>query len=332
LLPSAVPNSPNAMLETNLAGVSLRSPILLAAGTAGTLDEMADVMDLSRIGGLVTKSITKLPREGNNTWRILPADVGMLNAIGLANVGVDEFVRAYGPKVGQVPCAVIASVAGYSIDDYVSVAAAMNGIDAIHAIELNVSCPNVHHGCEFGVDPTLLSDVVREVRGVLTRARLFVKMSPVAVGRPGIVDLARAAVEPASSKPAGPNSKPGADALCLTNTMPAMAIDVETRKPMLANVTGGLSGPALHPISLKIVHDVYRQFAKASGTPLIGIGGVMRWEHAAEFVLAGASALEIGTGLFADPRSPAKVARGLEGWVRRQGAGSISELVGGLRV
>lgn len=319
-------------LATSLAGLHLQNPILLAAGTAGTLSEMADVLDLSRIGGLVTKSITRLPREGNNTWRILPADIGMLNAIGLANVGLDAFVQTYGPRIASVPCPVVGSIAGYSIDDYVSVAAEMDGLGTLAAIELNVSCPNVHNGCEFGLDVQLLGDLVREVRAVTPRTRVFVKLSPVAVGRPGIVELARAAVDPPNSRPGGPNERPGADALCLTNTIPALAIDVESRRPRLANVTGGLSGPAIHPVSLKIVHDVYRNLAKASGTPLIGIGGVSRWQHAAEFILAGATAVEMGTALFADPRAPLKVISGLDSWIRRQRAAGIAELIGAMRL
>ncbi len=315
-------------LATDLAGLRLKSPVLLAAGTAGTLDEMADALDLSALGGLVTKSITAQPRDGNPTWRILPSDAGMLNAIGLANVGVEKFAAEYGPRVAEVPTTVIGSIAGYSVEDYVAVAAAMETIAGIDAVELNVSCPNVHGGCEFGADPASLEELIRAVRAVLKTTRLFVKLSPIAVGRPGIVDIARATIEPAGSQPGGPNQRPGADAVCLTNTIPAMAIDVRTRKPLLANVTGGLSGPALHPVAVRLVHEVYRKIAKDTGTRLIGIGGVIRWEHAAEFILAGASAVEIGTGLFADPRAPLKVTRGLSRWVQDQGRGSIAELVG----
>ncbi|GJQ29861.1 MAG: dihydroorotate dehydrogenase [Phycisphaerae bacterium] len=293
---------------------------------------MSDALDLSRVGGLVTKSITRQPRDGNAVWRVLPAECGMLNAIGLANVGIDAFLREYAPRVSAVPTTIIGSVAGFSIDDYVAVAAAMDGVEAIRAVELNVSCPNVHGGLEFGSSPALLSDLVRECRRVLTRTRLFVKLSPIAAGPVKLAEFARAAVEPGNSPPAGPNHRPGADALCISNTMPAMAIDVETRTPRLANVTGGLSGSALHPVALKLVHDVYRAFARDSGTPLVGIGGVLRWEHAAEFILAGASAVQIGTGLFADPRCPLTVAKGLEKWAARQGVGSIAELVGCLKV
>ncbi len=168
-------------LDPILATRSCRLQPLLAGragrGTAGTLDEMSDVVDLSRVGAVVTKSITRQPREGNETWRILPVDAGMLNAIGLANVGLDAFIRDYVPRVGSVPTTVIASIAGYSVEDYVQCAAAMDAIDSIPAVELNVSCPNVHQGCEFAADPALLTELLRAVRSVLTRKRLFVKAS-----------------------------------------------------------------------------------------------------------------------------------------------------------
>jgi len=319
------------ILRTDVAGLTLRNPVILAAGTAGTLDEMADVLDLSHVGALVTKSITRSARDGNETWRIVPVEAGMLNAIGLANVGIDAFILDYAPRAAGVPTTVIGSIAGFSIDDYVRVAEAMDAVEAIGAVELNVSCPNVHNGCEFGTDPAMLSELVREVRRVLQRTRMFVKLSPIAVGQPGIIAVARAAVEP-GGLPTGPNQRPGADAICLTNTIPAMAIDVETRTPLLANKTGGFSGPGLHPVAVKLVHDVYRGLAKTTQTPLIGIGGVLRWEHAAEFILAGASAVEVGTVLFADPRSPLAIAKGLAKWVARQGHANIAELVGAVKV
>ncbi|HMN41767.1 MAG TPA: dihydroorotate dehydrogenase [Phycisphaerales bacterium] len=303
-------------LRTNLAGIDLRNPVLLAAGTGGTLDEMADVLDLSRIGGLVTKSITRHPREGNPTWRIVETrHGGMLNAIGLANPGIDAFEEHYLPRAANMPCAVIGSVAGYSVEDYTAVAATFDE-SPIAAIELNVSCPNVKSGCDFGSAPVALREVVGEVRAVVKRAKLIVKLSPWPMGLP---DLARAAIDA------------GADALTISNTMPAMAIDVRTRKPRLANITGGLSGPAIHPVSLKLVHDVYRQVAKAANIPIIGAGGILRWEDAAEFILAGATAVQMGTALFVDPRSPLGVVKGLEKWVRAQGCESITELIGAVR-
>ncbi len=329
--PPAMPPDTASSLAIDLAGIRLRNPVILAAGTAGLLDEMADVIDLSRIGAVVTKSITASPRDGNKTWRILESRTAgaMLNAIGLANPGVDVFMKEVAPRASGVPCTVIGSIAGNSVDDYVKVAAAMGTIEAIKAVELNVSCPNVHGGTEFGADPRALSELVKAAREVLPRTRMFVKLSPITVGTPATIkDLARAAIEPAGSSPCGPQQRPGADAVCISNTVPAMQIDVRTKKPRLSNITGGLSGPAIHPIAVKLVHDAYRGVCKDTSTPIIAIGGVLTWEDAAEFILAGATACEMGTALFADPRSPLKVAAGLEKWVASQGVPSISQLVG----
>jgi dihydroorotate dehydrogenase (NAD+) catalytic subunit len=304
---------------------------MLAAGTAGTLTELSDVLNLSRIGGIVTKSITAQPREGNKTWRIIPTDHGMLNAIGLTNIGLDAFMRDYAGKVAAVPATVIGSVSEFSVEGYVKVAAAFDSIPGMQGVELNVSCPNVNHGCEFGSDVQLLAELVREVRAVLKRLRLLVKLSPVVMGVPGIVAIAKAAIEPHGSQPCGPNSRPGADCLCIANTVPAMAIDVESRRPRLSRGGGGLSGPGIHPIAVRLVHDAYDGICKASNTPIVGIGGVLHWQDAAEFIIAGATAVEIGTGLFVDPHSPLKVASGLEKWVKRQGCTNVRELVGSIR-
>jgi dihydroorotate dehydrogenase (NAD+) catalytic subunit len=328
-------------LATTLAGIELRNPVILAAGTCGTIDEFGDVLDLSRIGGVVTKSITRLAREGNKPMRVIETrHGGMMNAVGLANPGIEAFESHYLSRVGAaggLPCAVIGSVAGFSVEDYVVVAAAMDewgkeanttkahGQDAhatepkpiFDAIEMNVSCPNVKSGCDFGGSAVAIREVVAEVRKVVTRCRLIVKLSPWGQGLP---EIAAAAIDA------------GAEALTISNTMPAMAIDVRTRRPRLANVTGGFSGPGLHPAALKLVHDVYRRVAKAAGVPIIGAGGVLRWEDAAEFILAGASAVQMGTALFVDPRSPLGVVKGLERWVGEQGCSSVSELVGAVRL
>ncbi|MEN0019947.1 MAG: dihydroorotate dehydrogenase [Planctomycetota bacterium] len=308
----------DASVRTSLAGIDLATPVLLAAGTAGTLAEMAGVVDLSRVGGVVTKSITRRPRDGNETWRIIESKAGMLNAIGLANPGAEAFERDVAPLAAGLPTKVIGSVAGFTIDDYVHVAGMMDGVDAIEAVELNVSCPNVDHAnAEFGADPRALGELVRAVRPALERTKLFVKLSPVAIGTPAtIVDIAGAAIEA------------GADGLCISNTVPAMGIDVRTRRPKLANVTGGLSGPAVHAIAVRLVHLVHREVARDAGVPIVGIGGVLRWDDAAEFILAGATAVQVGTGLFVDPRSPVKIAKGLAKWCANQGVASINELVG----
>lgn len=307
------------LLRTTLAGMDLASPIVLAAGTAGVLAETADVIDLRRVGAVVTKSITPEPREGNPPWRVVPERGAMLNAIGLANPGIEGFRREYAPRIDSVPCRVIASAAGFSVDDYVRVVRGFSQTPGLAAVELNVSCPNVRGGVEFGADTGALREVVAAAREAWGGRPLIVKLPPVTIGTPmAIVDLARSAVEA------------GADALTLCNTVPAMAIDVASRRPKMANITGGMSGPAIHPIVTRLIHLVYAGFARDAGVPIVGLGGVTRWEDAAAFVLAGATAVGIGTGLFIDTRSPIRILRGLEKWVHTQGAASIRDLVGRL--
>lgn len=316
-----MPPPPSDSLRTTLCGVPLRTPVLLAAGTAGTMDETAGVVDLSAIGGVVTKSITRLPRGGNPEPRITWTRAGMLNAIGLANPGMEAFAETVAPRAADMPCVVIGSIAGFCIEDYLAVAAVMEAAPAIPIAELNVSCPNVHGGVEFGADPGALAELVRAVRPVLAGTRLLVKLSPITVGTPHTpADLARVAVEA------------GADGLTLCNTIPSMGIDVRTRRPLLANVTGGLSGPAVHPVVVKIVHDVYRRFARDAGVPIVAAGGVTRWEDAAEFILAGAMSVQIGAGTFANPRIATKINKGLDAWLRSHDARSVGELVGKVRL
>jgi dihydroorotate dehydrogenase (NAD+) catalytic subunit len=245
----------------------------------------------------------------------------MLNAIGLANPGLDEFLEHVAPRAAALPCRAFVSVAGFSIDDYVQVAgnldewASPQRESAFPAIELNVSCPNVQTGTEFGSSPQLIRDLVAAVRPVVKHAKLIVKLGPSA---PELPLIARAAI------------MAGADALTIGNTFPAMAIDVHIRRPKLANTTGGLSGPGIHPIAVRLVHEVYIKVARETRTPIIGLGGVLRWDDAAEFILAGASAVGMGTALFADPRSPINVVKGLGRWVGAQGRANISELTGAL--
>ena len=322
------------MLATDIAGLRLRSPVILAAGTAGTLGEMAEVLDLSRVGAIVTKSITPEPREGNPPMRVAPLKAGMINAIGLANPGIEAFIEQYTPKISSIPAPILGSIAGFSIDDYTRVAAAMEAVDSIPAVELNVSCPNVNHGVEIGADPKLLAQLIRAVRPALSSTRLIVKLPPVTIGTPNsIVDLARACIEPDSilgspSQTAGPNNRPGADALSLCNTTPGMAIDVRTRRPKIGNITGGISGPAVHNTVVRLIHLVYTQIARDSNTPIIGIGGVTTWDDAAEFILAGATCVQIGAGSFANLNIPRKVTKGLDNWCLKQGVDSIRKLVG----
>lgn len=318
-------------MAVDLAGLVLRNPVMLAAGTAGYLDEMGEVLSLDAVGAVVTKSITRHPREGNPTWRIRPTRAGMLNAIGLANIGIEAFQEHIVPRIASVPTTVVGSIAGFSIEDYVTVAAIMDDTQQIRAVELNVSCPNVHGGTEFGADEKALRALVAAVRPVLTHTMLCVKLSPVAVGAVTVEDLARAAIEGLGTT-GGPNKSTGADMICVSNTLPAMQIDVHTRKPLLANTTGGLSGPALHPVVVRLIHLLRKGVCGATHTPIIGAGGVLRWQDAAQFIVAGASAVQIGTGLFVNPKIPQRVARGLDRWRESLGAHTIQELVGTLQV
>jgi dihydroorotate dehydrogenase (NAD+) catalytic subunit len=300
-------------MATEIAGLVLRNPVVLAAGTAGYVGEMADALDLSCVGAITSKSITREPREGNAPWRIVPAKAGMLNAIGLANVGIERFIDTKLPEAARLSCALIVSVAGHSIGDYVGVVSSLATLTAVRTVELNVSCPNTATGRSFGADPDALARLLAEVRTAAPHMRLIVKLAPDA----DPVGMARVAVDG------------GAAALTLTNTLPAMAIDPESRRMRLSRGQGGLSGPAIHPLVVRIVHDVHRQVAREARVPIIGLGGVMDWQDAAELILAGATAVGVGTALFADPRAVGRIADGLESWVRRQGCTSIGELVGG---
>lgn len=303
-------------LSVNFANCKLRNPILAASGTCGYVDELEDAFDLSKIGAVVTKSITASPREGNLPDRIIDMPWGMLNAIGLANVGVDRFLSEKLPLINKVDTTVIASIAGDSIDDYVKVAAAFDDCDSLPIVELNVSCPNTESGLVFGESASSLTELLNAVRPALVKTKMLVKLSP-NVG--DIVSLANAAI----------NS--GADGLTLINTVMGMAINVDTRKPRLSTGVGGYSGPAIHPIAVRMVHDVYKHVAKDAGIPIIGLGGVMNWRDAAELILAGATLVGMGTALFANPRAPIRIIRDLNKWVTSQGVSNISELVGQIK-
>lgn len=304
-------------MSVDLAGIRLRNPIIAASGTCGYVDELAAVLDPARIGAIVTKSITREQREGNPPWRIVDVPHGMLNAIGLANMGLERFLAEKLPEADRIDTVVIGSIAGHNIDDYIAVAEAFDAAEALPLVELNVSCPNVADGLQFGEHPEKLRQLLGAVRPVLGRTKMIVKLSP-NVG--DIVAMARAAVDE------------GADALTLINTLTAMSIDIDTRQPRVSLGTGGLSGPAIHPVAVRMVHEVYDRIARNAGVPIIGLGGVMSWREAAEFILAGASAVGMGTALFVNPRAPLKVIKGLERWVARQECASVSELVGQVQV
>jgi dihydroorotate dehydrogenase (NAD+) catalytic subunit len=304
-------------LSIKLRSLSLANPTLTCSGTCGYAFEYADFMDLSKLGAFVTKSITREERPGNEPTRIVETRAGMLNAIGLANVGLDRFLAEKVPQLEKMPCPVIVNVAGHSYDDYIETCAAMNGLKCIAGVELNVSCPNVKDGLTFGTHPGRLRELTCEVKKVLPAKPLIVKLSP---NVEDITQTARGAIEG------------GADILSLVNTFTAMAVDIHKRRPRLANVTGGLSGPAIKPIALHLVSRVYRSVAKSAGVPIIGMGGVQTWQDAVEFILAGSSAVAIGTALFVDPAVPNKIVDGLAEYMQKQGIERVSDLVGALEL
>ncbi len=305
-------------LAVDLAGLSLANPMMTASGTCGYANEYADFADLSQLGAFVTKSITREVRPGNEAYRIVETRAGMLNAIGLANVGLDVFLEQKIPLLEKLGPPIIVNVAGHSVDDYTHTAAAVAQQSIVQAVELNVSCPNVSDGLTFGTNPGLLRELVHEVRQAMEdRVKLIVKLSPNASD---IVGTAEAAIDG------------GAQMLSLTNTFTAMAIDVNKRRPRLANGTGGLSGPAIRPIAVYLTHLVYSSVAKDAGVPLIGMGGIQNWRDAAEFVLAGASGLAVGTALFIDPATPQRVCNGLRDWLTSIGCHKLQDAIGTLDV
>lgn len=303
----------DARLETELAGVRLRTPLLTASGTCGYGPEYADLLDYRRLGGFVTKSVTLHERLGNEPQRIVEVRAGILNAIGLANVGLRRFIAEKVPFIREMPTRVFVNVAGQSLEEYVEVAAALDEHDCIAGVELNVSCPNVADGLTFGTDARLLRRLVEAVRAVVKRGRLIVKLSPNVTD---VSEMARAAVDG------------GAQILSLINTYLGLSIDTDTWEPMLGNVTGGFSGPAIKPLAVYSVHRVYREVARDAGVPIIGMGGIQDTRDAIEFMLGGASAVAVGTALFVDPATPTRIADGLGAYLDQRGLTHISELTG----
>lgn len=304
-------------MTVNFAGVRLTNPVLTASGTCGYADELAEFMDVSRLGGVVTKSITPAPRKGNPTPRIVETDAGMLNAIGLANIGLERFVAEKIPELQRLGTAVFVNVAGQMIDDYVAVAERLAQEQAIAGLELNISCPNVKQGgISFGTDPTQIREITRQVKAVCGDKPLIVKLTPMVTD---ICATARAAVEA------------GADALSMVNTFTAMVIDIENRTPVLANRTGGLSGPAIKPIAIHLVSRVYQDVAKPAGVPILGGGGIRNASDAVEFMVAGASAVTVGTATFIQPDTAGHIVEGIRNYCIRKGIRSMTELTGTLR-
>jgi dihydroorotate dehydrogenase (NAD+) catalytic subunit len=301
-------------MRVTVAGLELKNPVIAASGTFGYGIEFEEIVALDRLGAIVTKGISLEPMAGHPSPRIVQTAAGMLNAIGLQNVGVEEFIARKLPPMKRYPtCKVIVNVFGYTVNEYVAVIERLNEAEGIAAYELNVSCPNVHAGgMAFGADAGSLEYLVSRAKAAAGRP-LIVKLTPNVTS---IAHLARVAADT------------GADALSVSNTFLAMAIDAEERKPRLSNVTGGLSGPAIKPIALRLVWEVSR----AVKIPVLGMGGIVTTADAVEFLLAGATAVQVGTASYADPRATERLAKGLESWCKSHDVQKVSSLTGALEV
>ncbi|MBI1246318.1 dihydroorotate dehydrogenase [bacterium] len=299
-------------LAVTLGRLTLPNPVLVASGTFGYAKEMSGIVDLARLGGILPKTITSSPRPGNKPWRTLETTGGMLNSIGLDNDGIDYFVANHLPYLGSLGSPLVVSIAGKTKEDFVSMAARLGEFDQVAAIELNISCPNVSGGIDFGTDPKTCEQLVAEVRSS-TPHPIIAKLTPNVTS---IADVAQAAE-------AG-----GADAVSAINTVQGMAVDWKRQKPLLGNVIGGLSGPAIKPIALRCVF----QIAKATSVPIIGIGGISSLDDVMEFLVAGATAVQIGTANYFDPTLSIRVIDGLPEALQTLGANSVADVVGSLKL
>mgnify|MGYP003504196990 FL=1 len=300
-------------LKTNIGALQLKNPVMTASGTFGYGTEYADFFDIAKLGGILVKGTTLHRREGNPYPRMAETPSGMLNAVGLQNKGVDYFVENIYPNIKDIDTNIIVNVSGSCIDDYVQTAEIINHLDNIPAIELNISCPNVKQGgMAFGVTTQGASEVVKAVRRVYDKT-LIVKLSPNVTD---ITEIAKAV------------EAQGADSVSLINTLLGMAIDSERRKPILSTITGGLSGPAVKPVALRMVWQTY----KAVKIPIVGIGGIMTAADAIEFILAGATAIEVGTANFIDPSICSKIVDGIDDYLNRHNISSVKDLIGALEV
>jgi dihydroorotate dehydrogenase (NAD+) catalytic subunit len=299
-------------LSVDFAGIRMQNPVLAASGTFGYAQEFEPYLDLNRLGALVVKTITRLPRPGNPAPRIVETPAGMLNAIGLQNVGIEAFIRDKLPYLRRLTPPLIVNVAGESVEDFRELTKRISDQEGVAGVELNVSCPNVAGGLDFSTDPKLTYQVVKAARDA-TGLPVIPKLSPNVTD---IRAIARAAEEA------------GADALSLINTLVGMAIDVRTRRPKIANVTGGLSGPAIRPVAVRMVWQVRR----AVRLPILGMGGIVTGADAVEFLLAGATAVAVGTANFIDPTSALRVIEGIHDYCAANGVAEVRQLVGGLQI
>ncbi|MCP4705476.1 MAG: dihydroorotate dehydrogenase [candidate division Zixibacteria bacterium] len=299
-------------ISVKIAGLSFKNPILTASGTCGYGEELADLFDLSHLGGIVTKTITMKPRDGHPSPRTAEVSSGMINAIGLANVGVDKFIEEKLPFLEKFDTRVIVNVAGAHFSDYVNLCTRLNDCPRADMVELNFSCPNVDVGMEIATDAKLAEKAVSEVKKVFNRP-VVAKLSPNVTN---IAEIAKGC------------ENGGADAVSLINTLVGMAVDIETFRPRLTNNTGGLSGPAIKPVALASVFKVYNNIK----IPIIGIGGIADYKDVIEFFLCGASAVQIGTALFVEPDAPVKIVKQFKKYMVKNKIGSIRELTGQVRI
>ncbi len=295
--------------SVQIGSLTLRNPVMTGSGTFGFGSEMADILDLNQLGAIVVKSTSREPRLGNKTPRIVETPSGMLNAIGLQNGGVDNFVSEKLPFLRRFDVPVIVNLVGYSVDDYVFLAETLTQAGGVHALEINISCPNVKHGCDFSAAPELTGELVAAVRRA-TPLPLITKLSPNVTD---IVPIARAAADA------------GSDALSLINTLLGTAIDAKKRRFRLANITGGLSGPAVKPVALRLVWQTHRALPHV---PIIGMGGIASATDAVEFLLAGATAVSVGTATFINPTAALDVVHGIHAYLQANDISDVRALIG----
>lgn len=302
-----------ADLSINIKELNLKNPVLTASGTFGYGEEFADFIDLNQLGGILVKGTTGQKREGNPYPRMAETPMGMLNAVGLQNKGVDYFISDIYPRIKDLNTHIIVNVSGSTINEYVEIAEKLNEVDKIPAIEINISCPNVKKGgMIFGTHCPSAREVTKQVRKVFTKT-LIVKLSP------NVTDITEFALTVEEA---------GADSISLINTLLGMAIDVESRKPKLSTITGGLSGPAIKPVALRMVWQCFQ----AVKIPIIGIGGIIDASDAIEFILAGATAIQVGTANFIDPGITIKIIKGIEDYLEDHNFSSVKEIIGGLEL
>jgi dihydroorotate dehydrogenase (NAD+) catalytic subunit len=310
---ASIPHTASGVdLRVSIGSIHLKNPIIAASGTFGYAIEFAELVDLNRLGGIVVKGLSAKPMAGNPAPRMVETPSGIINSIGLQNIGVRAFVAEKLPQLRRFDTAIVANVFGHSIADYVEVIRVLEDTDGVVAYELNISCPNVERGgAEYGTDPTLAAEVVSAARRASGRP-LWVKLSPV-VGNIGLI--AKVA------------EKEGADAITIANTYPALSIDAHTRRSRLGSTTGGLSGAAIKPITVRLVYEA----ARVINIPILGLGGIESPEDVAEYLVAGASAVQVGTAHFADPRASERLVGGLEEWCRDENLHEINSLRGSLK-